>query len=78
MNICILCVLFFYQLCLVNLKVTPSSKFTFACKSVRFHGFAVLSSGVSPDPDKLSALQSFPVLKALIDGKISIRYLIMW
>ena len=41
-NLCLV----FYQLCLVNLKVTPSSKFTFACKSVRFRSFAVLSSGV--------------------------------
>ena len=52
--------LVFDRLRLANLKLKPS-KCTFARKSVRFLGFLVSSSGVSPDPDKLSAVQSFPV-----------------
>ena len=52
--------LVFDRLRLANLKLKPS-KCTFARKSVRFLGFLLSSSGVSPDPDKLSAVQSFPV-----------------
>ena len=52
--------LVFERLHLANLKLKPS-KCTFTCKFVRFLGFLVSLSGVSPDPDKISALQIFPV-----------------
>ena len=52
--------LVFDRLRLANLTLKPS-KCTFARKSVRCLGFLVSSSGISPDPDKISAVQSFLV-----------------
>lgn len=50
----------------VNLKLKPS-KCNFAQKSVNFLGFVVSSEGISPDPDKLDAVRSFPAPKCVKD-----------
>ena len=52
--------LVFDRLRQANLKLKPS-KCHFARSSVRFLGFIVSSSGVSPDPDKISAVKTFPI-----------------
>ena len=52
--------LVFDRLRQANLKLKPG-KCHFASSSVRFLGFVVSSSGIAPDPDKISAVQTFPV-----------------
>ena len=47
-----------------NLKLKPS-KCHFAQASVNYLGFIVSSKGVLPDPDKLAAVDSFPVPKSV-------------
>ena len=43
-----------------NLKLKPS-KCTFASHTVDFLGFVVSSDGISPNPDKIEAIRSFPL-----------------
>ena len=49
-----------------NLKLKPS-KCHFAETSVNFLGFVVSANGISPDPDKIFAVQSFPRPKSVKD-----------
>ena len=58
--------LVFQRLREANLKLKPS-KCHFARNSVNFLGFVVSSDGVSPDPDKIEAVRSFPVPKCVKD-----------
>ena len=52
--------LVFSRLREANLKLKPS-KCKFASHSVDFLGFVVSSDGISPNPDKIEAVRSFPV-----------------
>ena len=52
--------LLFNRLRKANLKFKPS-KCKFASHSVDFLGFVVSSDGISPNPDKIDAVRSFPV-----------------
>ena len=47
-----------------NLKLKPS-KCHFASNSVDFLGFVVSSDGISPNPEKIEAVRSFPVPKCV-------------
>ena len=58
--------LVFDRLRQANLKLKPS-KCHFAQSSVNFLGFVVSSKGILPDPDKISAVKSFPVPKSVKD-----------
>ena len=49
-----------------NLKLKPS-QCHFAETSVNFLGFVVSANGLSPDPDKIFAVQSFPRTKSVKD-----------
>ena len=58
--------LVFNRLREANLKLKPS-KCHFARSSVKFLGFLVSSEGVSPDPDKLAVVKSFPIPRNVKD-----------
>ena len=58
--------LVFNRLREANLKLKPS-KCHFARRSVKFLGFLVSSEGVSPDPDKLAVVKSFPIPRNVKD-----------
>ena len=58
--------LVFDRLRQANLKLKPS-KCYFAKASVNFLGFVVSAAGISPDPEKISAVKSFPTPKSVKD-----------
>ena len=58
--------LVFDRLRQASLKLKPS-KCHFAQSSMNFLGFVVSSKGILPDPDKISAVKSFPVPKSVKD-----------